>query len=140
GLSESTTRQGKLFSVLDDKNGLFRRRDASIASASDRHTLPRPRDEASATAQPQRVHPVEHDLEQKVRRAMSPYSPAEMVIDRRHTVQRFSGGSAGAYLEPSDGAASFNLFTLLKKALRSAAREIISRAMANDQTVTRDDL
>src|SRR5699024_9190160 len=104
------------------------------------YTLPRPRDEASATAQPQRVYPVEHDLEQKIRRAMAPYSPAYMVIDRQHTVQHFSGGSAGAYLEPSDGAASFNLFTLLKKALRSAAREIISRAMANDQTVTRDDL
>ena len=45
-------------------------------------------------------------------RVMQHSAPAYFVIDRNHEVTRFSGAETGHYLEPSQGAASLNLFSI----------------------------
>lgn len=62
-----------------------------------------------------------------------------MVIDGDHEVLRFNGDT-GAYLQPTSGAASLNLFGLLHKSLRSATREAVQEAFAQQRSVTRDGL
>ena len=58
---------------------------------------------------------------------MEPYSPVYFVIDRNHDIVRFSGADAGQYLEPSAGAASLNLFSILRRALRPDVRAAVQR-------------
>src|SRR3546814_15099474 len=52
---------------------------------------------------------------------MEKYSPAYVVIDRHHDILRFAG-QTGKYIEPSPGAASLNLFKILRKPLGPAAK------------------
>ena len=67
--------------------------------------------------------PVAEDtIDKRARRVMQPFSPAYFVIDARDEIIRFSGAETGHYLEPSPGAASLNLFGILRKDLRPAVR------------------
>ncbi len=62
------------------------------------------------------------------------------VIDKNHQIVRFSGGAISLYLEPSAGAPSFNLFDILRKALRPIVRSALQEALARKGPVTRDDV
>jgi hypothetical protein len=63
-----------------------------------------------------------------------------LVIDKNHQIVRFSGGAVGQYLEPSAGTPSFNLFDILRKALRPIVRSALQGALARKGPVTRDDV
>lgn len=67
-------------------------------------------------------------------------SPVHRVIDKNHQIVRFSGGAISLYLEPSAGAPSFNLFDILRKALRPIVRSALQEALARKGPVTRDDV
>ena len=73
-------------------------------------------------------------------RVMQHSAPAYFVIDRNHEVIRFSGAETGHYLEPSQGAASLNLFSIVHKSLRPAVRAAVSQALADGHTVTNENL
>ena len=73
-------------------------------------------------------------------RVMQHSAPAYFVIDRNHEVTRFSGAETGHYLEPSQGAASLNLFSIVHKSLRPAVRAAVSQALADGHTVTNENL
>lgn len=47
------------------------------------------------------------------------------MIDRNHNIVRFSGAEAGQFLEPSSGAASLNLFSILRRTLRPDVRAAV---------------
>lgn len=139
GQSESVAKHSELFDTIDRSALLFRRRDVNPPLPLE---APAP---AGPSEKPQAAAPADSrsgpdTLDHAVRRVMEPYAPAYLVIDQGYEIRRFSGGSAGHYLEPSDGAASLNLFDLVKKALRPAVRVAVQKAFANRQAVRQDDL
>ena len=123
GSSESVTRTARLFASLDKKYRIFERCE------TERVALPElpvrgPQGETPATP---RVRPTATGdrIEKGARRQMEKYYPPHVVLDRRHQIVRFSGGTMGRYLEPSPGAPSFALFDILRKPLRPAVRALL---------------
>ena len=137
GPSESMSREAKLFVVIDKKHHILQRKDDA------RETLPEFQPSALARAIEPTLPPathVEDRIDKSARRVMDKYSPAYFVIDKNHEILRFSGGEAGPYLEPSPGAASLNLFGILRKALRSQVRVAVQRSFDSHQTVVDENL
>jgi two-component system CheB/CheR fusion protein len=134
GTSENVTRHGKLFTVLDAKHRVFKRRDAlaSLPAFPSRPVAP------DGTASAGRSTPLaESRLEKASRRVVDKHVPAYVVVDGNQDVVRFSG-EIDRYLGPSPGAASLGFFTLIRRSLRSAARAALSKAIATGQPVTQD--
>ncbi|MEO6263721.1 MAG: PAS domain S-box protein, partial [Luteimonas sp.] len=141
GPSESLSRTANLFTVLDKKHRLYARRDDGPSA---RPMLPPARDQGTAagTARSAVVAnraAAEDPIDRGARRALEKHSPAYVVIDANHDILRFAGDT-GRYLGPSSGAASLNLFDLLHKGLRGAARAAVQEASANLRTVVKDGL
>src|SRR3546814_15941912 len=70
---------------------------------------------------------------------MAKYSPAYVVIDRHHDILRFAG-QTGKYIEPSPGAASLNLFKILRKALRPAAKAALQEVVNSQRQAVHENL
>ena len=136
GTAESVTRNSRLFIPLDKKHRILQRRDTGA-------TLPafQPKDVPASdepTSPQMRRHLADDRTDKAVARVMQNSAPAYFVIDRNHEVTRFSGAETGHYLEPSQGAASLNLFSIVHKSLRPAVRAAVSQALADGQTVTNE--
>ncbi len=141
GPSEGLARNAPLFSVVDKKQRLYLRREGGNTRLP---PLPTARSaEASATVPahaPQPLRSGADDLiERNARRALERHSPAYVVIDNQCNVLRFCGDT-GRYLQPTSGAASLNLFGLLHKGLRVAARSAVQQAFEQQRTVLQDAL
>lgn len=139
GPSEGVTRQSKYFASFDKKHRIFQRRDASPSLAD----LPSASDASGqsprAAPEPPHAGAIER-IDRKVRQAMEKYSPAYLVIDGNGEILRFSGGEVGRYLEPTSGAASLNLYSILRKALRPAVRAAVRTALATEEAVVHGDV
>jgi two-component system CheB/CheR fusion protein len=135
GQSESITRKTKLFATLDKKHRIFQRREASAAAPDFLLAAPAAAAKPGPVPAPAALR-VQDPIDTEVRRLMEKYSPAYVVIDRQHDILRFSGGDVGRYLEPSPGAASLNLFSIVHKALRPAVRAAVQRAEKTAETIT----
>jgi two-component system CheB/CheR fusion protein len=137
GPSESATRDAARFKVIDRKHRILRRRDDG------RPALPGVRSANTVGLSLRdvvRPTPGNDRIERNVRAVMGRHSPAFFVIDRQHDIVRFSGAESGRYLEPSAGAASLNLFALLRKSLRPLVRAAVQKALAEHQAVVEPDL
>jgi two-component system, chemotaxis family, CheB/CheR fusion protein len=137
GASEGVARHGGLFAVLDRKHRLFQRRDDVRASLPSGLLGPAPASPSSGVAPPARI--IGDGVDQRARRALEKYSPAYLVINRQHEVLRFSGRT-GHYIEHSPGAASLNLFNILRKDLLPTVRVAVQKAFASRQSVVHEDL
>jgi two-component system, chemotaxis family, CheB/CheR fusion protein len=135
GLSEGVSRHGELFAVFDKKHRLFQRRDDVVASLPTGALRPAPA--PAASAQPARM--IGDGIEERVRHALENYSPAYVVINRQHEVVHFSRGT-GQYIEHSPGAASLDLFGILRKDLLPTVRTAVQKAFATREPVVHDDL
>lgn len=98
---------------------------------------PAPASSSSGVASPARI--IGDGVDQRARRALEKYSPAYLVINRQHEVLRFSGRT-GHYIEHSPGAASLNLFNILRKDLLPTVRVAVQKAFASRQSVVHEDL
>jgi len=136
GTSENVTRQNTLFAALDQKHRIFQRRDVPPSlpgvSASAGADSPGPKVDRSVAL-------AENGIEKSARRLMEKHAPAYVVVDGNHDVLRFSGQTE-KYLAPTPGAASLNLFNLIRRALRPAARAALAKALATRQAVTHEGL
>ena len=83
--------------------------------------------------------PATDDIDRRVRGVLEKFSPAYVVIDANHEILRFSGDT-GRYLGPSTGVAGLNLFSLLRRGLRGAARDLIRQALSQRRPVVREGL
>jgi two-component system CheB/CheR fusion protein len=137
GASEGVARHGGLFAVLDRKQRVFQRRDDVRASLPSALLGPAPASPSSGVAPPARI--IGDAVDQRARRALEKYSPAYVVINRQHEVLRFSGRT-GHYIEYSPGAASLNLFNILRKDLLPTVRAAVQKAFASRQLVVHEDL
>ncbi len=136
GNSESVSRTGKMFSVIDKRHRIFERSDVAVGSLPT--FAPGNRAVGRVPTEPQAIPG--DDIDRSIRRVIEKYNPAHLLLDRSNRIVRFSGGTAGQYLEPSPGAASFSLFDLLRKALRPAAREILQDVRNSAGAARRDNI
>jgi two-component system CheB/CheR fusion protein len=137
GSSEAVTRSAKLFGVADKKHRIFTRKAIDGPALPDllpaRLTKPVPAPGAVGSGPSERI-------DGDARRLMEKYSPPHIVVDRDHLIVRFSGGDVGAYLEPSAGAPSFNLFNILRKNLRPAVRAALQEAELSGRPVLNENI
>ena len=138
GTSERLARNARLFDELDKKQRLYvRREDAHTRPHDFPSAQPRPAGNAVHAAHAPRQ--AEDLIDQHVRQALEPWSPAYVVINASQEVLRF-GGDTRRYLAPSSGAATLNLFQLLDKPLRAPVRAAALQAFASGQRVIREGL
>ncbi len=139
GSSEGLGSSAKLFTVVDKSPRLYQRRKDSGAG---RPALPTARSAGDGNPRPARsamAPGAEDAIERGVRHALEPYVPACVVIDGSHDILRFSGDT-GRYLGPASGAASLNLFALLHRGLRVAARTAVKQALADGKPIVQGGL
>nr|MDQ3038788.1 PAS domain-containing protein [Pseudomonadota bacterium] len=139
GPSEGLARNAGLFQVVDKKHRLFARLTDVTGAAT---ILPPQRDGTAIMkrpATPQARGAGEDPIARSARQRLEKYAPAYVVIDRNHDIVRFAGDT-GRYLGPVSGAATLNLFGMLHKSLRAAARVAVEDAFANRKTVVRAGL
>ncbi len=137
GPSESATREAKLFTAVDKKHRLLRRRDAgkTLPSVSFGDAL------ATGAGPGARLPALAEDsVDRHARRALQPFAMAYFVIDAKNEIIRFSGAETAPYLEPSSGPPSFNLFAILRKDLRQPVRVAVHDARAKQHNVVRENL
>ena len=134
GSSESVANQTALFSSLDKKHRLFRRRDVpgQIVAPAGRHTPPRGHLQASPEMLDEKMAP-------GVARIVARYTPAFVMVDRQQAVQQFSGPVA-KFLEPTSGTASLNLSTLIQPNLRAPLQVALKEATASQRRVISEGL
>ena len=138
GPSEGITRSAGHFRTLDRRHRIYQRRPSDIPAQMpdipvDAPTVPH----ASRPSRP--PGPVSDDrIDRTVRAALERHSPAYVVVNEHSDILRFSGGEIGRYLEPSIGAASFGLFSNLRKSLRPAVRTALQTAFNQRQAVVQE--
>ncbi|HET6655390.1 MAG TPA: CheR family methyltransferase, partial [Gammaproteobacteria bacterium] len=138
GISESISRSGKLFDVVDEKQHIFRRGDMLPQPLRD-FALPRPLQPTGQSGAGLARH-TDDQIDRRVQRAIEKHALVYVVIDRHHDILRFSGGEAALYLEPSPGTASLNLFSMLRQALRPSVRAAVQQVFDSGQPVREDNL
>ena len=74
----------------------------------------------------------EKPLDVAIRTLVEKRLPAFVVVDGNNDIVRFSGAT-DRFLGPTPGAASLNLFSLLRRGLRSPARAVLSKARATEK-------
>lgn len=137
GSSENVTRHQKLFAPVDRKNRLFRRLETATRVIPDFPLTPR-----SRTLEPQSLPLQPSPVVGRLTLAMSRqaeavaerYAPAYVVVDSQFDVLHFSGRT-GRYLEPSAGAATLNLLSLVHRDLRLDLRSALHRASTEGRRV-----
>jgi two-component system, chemotaxis family, CheB/CheR fusion protein len=139
GPSESIARQDTYFTEADKKHRLFERRNDTPAALP---SLPLSHAASKGLASPANVptrQTPEAAIERGARRVMERYAPAHLIVDKNYQVLSFSG-QTGKYLDPQPGAASFNLFNLIQKALRTTARSLLQKAESTGLRVIQENV
>ena len=142
GPSEGLGRNTKQFTVVDKSQRLYTRRKDSGAGKSALPARDDGNDHAVQSMRPStllRTVTTDDAIRRGARRVLAPWMPASVVIDGNHNIVHFSGDT-GRYLEPSSGVASLNVFTLLHRGLRAAARAAVKQAMADGKPVVQSGL
>jgi two-component system CheB/CheR fusion protein len=139
GTSESVTRNSRLFTALDKKHRVLQRRASGAA------TLPAFQSRVmqagmSPEPLPIRRRSAEDMIDKAIARVMQQYAPAYVVIDSNHDITRFSGAETRHYLEPIQGAASLNLFSIVHHSLKAAVRAAVTQALADRLQVVNENL
>jgi two-component system, chemotaxis family, CheB/CheR fusion protein len=130
GSSEGVSQQSRLFDVVDKKHRIFQRKNvfASLPGfplAETAKMIP------VATRRGQRAESAD-SFDRLWRQALTQVAPACVVINEQDEIVRYFG-QTGRYLEPSPGAASLNLFTVLRPELRAPARSLLQEVRDSGQ-------
>ncbi len=141
GASEGLSRNAALFETVDKKHRLFQRLESAYTvlpdvgepEYMDASAKPAPTGPGAAPAGGDRI-------DRSVHRALARHAVPYVVVDARRNIVRFSGGAVGRYLEPSAGAASFELFGMLKKTLRPAVRAAVKNVAATGKASVQENL
>jgi two-component system CheB/CheR fusion protein len=141
GASEGVSRNAKLFATVDKKYRVFQSRETERPALPEVTPTTAPPAHAAREAKPETPTRFRGNaIERRARHVMEKHETPYVIIDARHEIVHFSGGTIGRYLEPSSGAASFGLLGLVKKALRPAARDAMRRAFESGESEVRQDL
>ncbi|WP_225769290.1 CheR family methyltransferase [Inquilinus sp. Marseille-Q2685] len=142
GPSENITQHPKLFAKIDSRQRLFKARAVEAE---------RPAVEFPLTTSIYRNHldlerplgspqPLAKDtISRRAQRVVDSYAPACFVVDEHYEILHFSGRT-GRYLQPSPGAASLNLFSIVEASLRPDLRTVIHQALASGRRTIRENV
>lgn len=136
GTSEGVARHGRLFTTLDKKCRIYQRRDTG-ATELPQLAAPPHWERAESPPSSRELPPAENNIEKTARRIMEKHVPPYVVVAKDYEVLRFSG-ETDLYLGPTPGAASLNLFSLLRRSLRPTARDALQEAFSTQQPVVRE--
>jgi two-component system CheB/CheR fusion protein len=140
GQAESVGTQASLFSMIDKKNRIHRKKSLPGPPLSMRM----PEDSPGASITPKRQRPEQADGDPRLQSVVSRlildrYTPAGAVVDAEGHIVQFRG-QTGDYLEPAPGEASLSLFKMLKEGLLYGVRAALQAARKSKQIARRDDL
>jgi two-component system CheB/CheR fusion protein len=134
GASETVGAAGDLFSTIDNKWKIFKRKDLSFAGKE----VPQVTfhvEEAKIRGiekQPQDIEISISDIAQRV--LIDRYSPPAVVINEKGDIL-YIHGRTGKYLEPSQGKAAMNVFAMARKGLRFELDSAIRKAAGQKEAV-----
>jgi two-component system CheB/CheR fusion protein len=141
GTSENVSQFGDLFTPLDKKHRIFRKRDdgaslvrlpmtvSGLRSSPFAHETPRARSPLSGIA-------LRQSVESQV---LDRFAPPHVVATRDGDVVYYSA-KTGKYLEPAPGVPTRQLLNMARKGLRLDLRTVFREAVDTDRTVTRQGL
>jgi two-component system CheB/CheR fusion protein len=126
GNSENVTRHPKLFAPVDRRARIFRKLETGtrlppefpITTAAGRTPVELPH---------ARNFGPDVGLERRAQRIAERYAPAYVIADENFQILHFSGRT-GRYIEPTAGAATLDLLSLVHRDLRLELRTALSRA------------
>jgi two-component system, chemotaxis family, CheB/CheR fusion protein len=133
GNSENVTRHPKLFAPVDRRARIFKRLETGtrlppefpITTGGGRTHVELP---------PLRNLGPDVGLERRAQRVAERYAPAYVITDETFHILHFSGRT-GRYIEPTAGAATLDLLSLVHRDLRLELRTALSRARETNEGV-----
>jgi len=139
GQAETVGAQGTLFSLVDKKCRIHRKRPTAavptMAVPPDRSTL-----DATLAKAHEEVPTVERALQTEVNRVINDrFAPPAVVIDADLQIVQFRGQTA-AFLEPAPGQASLSVLKMAKEGLLYGLRSAINAARKSRSAVRRSGL
>ncbi|WP_298089232.1 CheR family methyltransferase [uncultured Sphingomonas sp.] len=137
GSSESVSRHQKLFAPVDRRNRVYRRLETGLRTIPDfplsaRVRTPDMQWPPAAARSP--VGQLANAVSRKAEALAERYAPAYVVVDHQFDVLHFAGRT-GRYLEPSTGAATLSLLSLIHRDLRLDLRSALSRAASENRRI-----
>jgi two-component system CheB/CheR fusion protein len=145
GSAEGISGHNDLFEVVDKKRRLFKRRETATRGAID-FAPPVKSEPASPETHPGQLHSrtggsaAGERIERAARGVMEKHFMPYVVVDGNHRIVRFSSGPLHRFVVPAAGDASFDLFAMLKRPLRQAARVAVNKAFASGESVRRENV
>jgi len=136
GNSENATRHPKLFVPVDRRARIFKKLDNGTRLPPE---FPIITDAGRASVELPVIRTMSSDvgLERKAQRIADRYAPAYVIIDANFQVLHFSGRT-GRFIEPTAGAATLDLLSLVHRDLRLELRTALGRVRDTNQTVQAD--
>jgi two-component system CheB/CheR fusion protein len=140
GQAESVGAQGTLFTVVDKKLRIHRKKEGPGG-----RSLTFPVDHATASLTRSRPHgadgsPAENVLQGEVSRLiLDRYAPPGVVVDTDLQIVQFRG-QTGAFLEPAPGEASLNLLKMAREGLLHGLRSTLTAARKSRVAVRKTGL
>ncbi|MCX5809817.1 MAG: PAS domain-containing protein [Proteobacteria bacterium] len=135
GASETLSETGDLFSPIDTKWKIFKRKAAPYM----RNEIPQtmlPYEEAKVRETEKQLRNREIPLSDIARQAlMERYSPPAVVINEKGDIL-YIHGKTGKYLEPSQGKAAMNVFAMAREGLKAELGTAIFKASKEQEAVT----
>ncbi|WP_407158654.1 CheR family methyltransferase [Bradyrhizobium sp. STM 3557] len=138
GNSENVTRHPKLFAPLDRRARIFKKLETGTRLPPEFPIT------AAAGRVPVELPPVRSigpdvGLERRAQRIAERYAPAYVITDGNFHILHFSGRT-GRFIEPTAGAATLDLLSLVHRDLRLELRTALSRARENNEAVHTDQV
>jgi two-component system CheB/CheR fusion protein len=139
GPSENVTRYSELFSTLDRKSRLFRRRDlVSRPPLLLRQFMPAERQDAAAREDGQNGLLQRSDLLRRIAATIiEHFAPPHVIVDEAGQALYFSSGT-GKYLQAAAGPPSRDIVAMARPGLRADLRAALQNAKTTGRRVVRD--
>jgi two-component system CheB/CheR fusion protein len=139
GQAESVGPHGSLFSLIDKKHRIHRKKNLPRGATT---IVNLPAD--YRVRRPPSTPPLPVEGEPKLQTEISRlildrYAPAGVVVDGDFQIVQFRGHT-GPFLEPAPGDASLNLLKMVREGLLFGVRSALEAARKSKQAVRRDDL
>jgi len=139
GSSENVSRHSELFTSLDRKNRIFRRRDLVARPLLPlQQFLPQVRREAAGSEENQTgLLPRSDTLRRAANTIIEHFAPTFVIVDETGQTLYFSSGT-GKYLQPAAGLPNRDIVAMARAGLRADLRTALHRAKEAGQRVVRD--
>ncbi len=129
GTSESIGDYTNLFSVIDEKTKIFKKKDVGIRKSTMIYELPLLQDkvylnDTSSTIGLRKKATISSVTDKLL---LDQYAPPSAIIDKNNEALYFSGNT-GLYLSPPAGLARFNILDMAKKGLRISLENAINKS------------